>query len=403
MFNQNKDENPVDIAFVMGGRTGGPLLPSIAIANGISFYKSTIPVIIGVNNSFEQRYAKNTNLPFEILPEAKLTLLSFTDLSWFEIFKEICFTFWMVVKLLFSYAMSIGMLLKYKPKVIITSGSFLAVPMVFAAKTLGIMMLCKTKVIVHQQDVIPSLSNKLILKLADSVSYVFDQTFETLTKGKFRVSKNVTPIKIYNPIDFTRFYEESLDKVRLDSILENFLFPKKSEIPTLPLLLVFGGGSGAKAINEWVYSNINTLLKTFKVLHLTGALQNVENPINNKSLSGYLSYEMFSNEMPVALIQAHLVIARAGLATITELQYLAKPAFLVPIPSSHQVENAHAVSELFPTLDQNNQKEWISQINDLFPEYFRILNNENRYTDKSAIISCLDDYYLKLINIVYNS
>jgi UDP-N-acetylglucosamine--N-acetylmuramyl-(pentapeptide) pyrophosphoryl-undecaprenol N-acetylglucosamine transferase len=50
--------------------------------------------------------------------------------------------------------------------------------------------------------------------------------------------------------------------------------------------------------------------------------------------------------MAKALKTASLVVSRAGMGFLTELAYLGKPTILIPIPDSHQIENASAFSEM---------------------------------------------------------
>ena len=69
--------------------------------------------------------------------------------------------------------------------------------------------------------------------------------------------------------------------------------------------------------------------------------------------------------MPVALVRSNRVICRAGISTITELNYLDKKAFIVPIPASHQELNARLASSKFSVLEQKNVDKWLNQINSL--------------------------------------
>jgi UDP-N-acetylglucosamine:LPS N-acetylglucosamine transferase len=65
-----------------------------------------------------------------------------------------------------------------------------------------------------------------------------------------------------------------------------------------------------------------------------------------------------------AMQKSDFVLCRAGLGSITELNYLQKPTFLVPIPNSHQELNAY-LSPQFVTLDQNQSNFWLGQIQTL--------------------------------------
>jgi UDP-N-acetylglucosamine--N-acetylmuramyl-(pentapeptide) pyrophosphoryl-undecaprenol N-acetylglucosamine transferase len=379
--NSTTVQSQPETIFLMGGRTGGPLLPVLAIARGLEEF---VPIVIGVKNSFEERYCREEKLPFETLPEAKLTLLSFKNLSFKESLIELWNTLLMLFKLLLSFGYCIGLIIRYKPKLIITAGSFLAVPMAYASIFCKCLMVSKAKLVVHQQDVTPSLSNKLVVPFASQVTYVFEDTKKYLKDYLTRA------YKIFNPVDFYRFSDENINSLVLEQGLELFLNPQNMSVKAKPIMLIFGGGSGSQAINQWVSDNLDQLLEKFKVLHLTGALQ--DDSFSIAARDGYLSYQMLSDTMPVALIKASFVVARAGLATITELQYLQKPAFLIPLPNSHQEANAQSVAKLFPTLAQDKMSSWIQTIDSNYPDYFKNVV----YPDKKEIFRSFEEYIYNL-------
>jgi UDP-N-acetylglucosamine:LPS N-acetylglucosamine transferase len=91
-----------------------------------------------------------------------------------------------------------------------------------------------------------------------------------------------------------------------------------------------------------------------------------------------------------------LVICRAGLASITELEYLSKPAFLVPLPDSHQELNAELVKIKFGILQQKNISGWLSQIK---TEYAKIATKQN-FSSQLQIQQKLQNYYQKIMNML---
>jgi len=157
------------------------------------------------------------------------------------------------------------------------------------------------------------------------------------------------------------------------------------------LFLIFGGASGAEAINDWVISNLEHLTRRFNVLHLTGSLQRKH--YQNVHSKNYLSLsELSDKEMKLALNLADVVLCRAGLNSISELLYLQKPAYLVPIPKSHQEVNAQVVKEYFYILEQENMPQWIEIIYTTYPHFFHKIN----YPSREEIRQKLDIYYQRL-------
>ncbi|MGA9290125.1 MAG: glycosyltransferase, partial [Anaerobacillus sp.] len=94
-----------------------------------------------------------------------------------------------------------------------------------------------------------------------------------------------------------------------------------------PVMLIMGGSLGAKRINEAVRNQLDELLKTFDILHLTGKGQ-TDSTIQNK---GYKQFEYVTDELPDLLAMANLIISRAGSNSIFEFLALKKPMLLIPL------------------------------------------------------------------------
>jgi UDP-N-acetylglucosamine--N-acetylmuramyl-(pentapeptide) pyrophosphoryl-undecaprenol N-acetylglucosamine transferase len=78
--------------------------------------------------------------------------------------------------------------------------------------------------------------------------------------------------------------------------------------------------------------------------------------------------------MQKALRLADVVITRAGLGTLSELSFLAKPIIIIPMPGTHQEDNANVFKdkEAAIVLGQRNLKD-----SELFKSVSDILNNKN--------------------------
>ena len=399
--------------FLLGGLTGGPLIPLLAISQNLANVNTTI---LGVKNSFESRYCLDSHLAIKFLPKTKLNLLSFKNQSFYEIFLGFIDLFFSFFKLFFSFFIISYLLFRYKPKLILSCGSFLAVPVFWTTKFWKILGLLQTKLILHQQDPLPGLANKLTVPISDLVTCSFEYT-----KNNYKAFKKANLIP--NPIDYTKF--DNIKNTKLENLLnqiqnkdlENFLKKVSIQENNKPILLIFGGGSGADFINAWVRDNLDELLECNIIIHLTGLtgqgqLEIEKNNENNKD--NYLLLDKLTADMPLALILANRVICRAGLSSITELNYLNKKAFLVPIPSSHQELNARLSSSKFTILEQKNVTLWLKQINSLeykpIPVFTDGLNlNINAKPkmeylfrlDKNQIKLKLDEYY-KMLNELLN-
>lgn len=118
------------------------------------------------------------------------------------------------------------------------------------------------------------------------------------------------------------------------------LFGLDSDRPTL---LVTGGSTGARRINESIAASIAAVLGAgWQVLHVTGS----RSPVADPGLPGYRILE-YCDRMDLALAAADLAVSRAGAATVCELAAVGVPAVFVPYPvgNGEQTLNARGAVE----------------------------------------------------------
>lgn len=108
--------------------------------------------------------------------------------------------------------------------------------------------------------------------------------------------------------------------------------------PDRPVLLVTGGSSGARRINETVLESLDLLLRTgWQVLHASGGFReaiDVERP-------GYRAVE-YLDRMDLAFALADLALGRAGTGSVLELSALGIPAVFVPYPFGNGEQRLNA-------------------------------------------------------------
>ena len=104
------------------------------------------------------------------------------------------------------------------------------------------------------------------------------------------------------------------------------------------VLLVLGGGSGSKTVNEALRANLFALTEKFDVLHLCGRGNAVQS-----NARGYVQRE-YEEDMPSAYAAADIALSRAGAGAAFELIALKKPTLFVPLENKRtrgdQAENA---------------------------------------------------------------
>ncbi|MEO6533165.1 MAG: undecaprenyldiphospho-muramoylpentapeptide beta-N-acetylglucosaminyltransferase [Pseudolysinimonas sp.] len=147
----------------------------------------------------------------------------------------------------------------------------------------------------------------------------------------------------------------------------------------MPTLLVTGGSTGARRINESVSASVAALLGCgWQVLHLTGS----RTPVADPGLAGYHILE-YCDRMDLALAVADLAISRAGAGTLAELAALGIPAMLVPYAAGNG-------EQAFNARDAVHAGGAIAVADDAFtPEYVHselpaLLLNRARIADMAA-------------------
>jgi len=106
-----------------------------------------------------------------------------------------------------------------------------------------------------------------------------------------------------------------------------------------PVLLVTGGSSGAKRINDTVAAAAPAIVGAgWQILHITGEYRDA---LADPRLPGYRIVK-YCDRMELALAVADLAVARAGTSTVAELAALGIPAVFVPYPVGNGEQRLNA-------------------------------------------------------------
>ncbi|RJO59304.1 UDP-N-acetylglucosamine--N-acetylmuramyl-(pentapeptide) pyrophosphoryl-undecaprenol N-acetylglucosamine transferase [Candidatus Parcubacteria bacterium] len=288
---------------LVGGGTLGSISPLLAIAQEISSRK---PGIIfefwGLAKNLEKQFVTEAGISYKTIPAGKFRRY---------------FSFWNVTdvfKILFGFIVASIKLRQLRPNLILTAGSFVAVPVVWAAKRLGI------PVFMYQQDVELGLANRLICRRANYKVAASEISAKAVPGGA-----EILGFALRQDL-FSGQKVKVLEKYKLN--------------PALPVLLLVGGSSGALALNKALLEALPKVSPRIQILHLTG--QGKINPSPNRS--GYVAIPFINRDFPDLLAAADLVISRAGSNALAEILALKKPVIIVPLPNSHQERNAEFLS-----------------------------------------------------------
>ncbi len=301
-----------------GGGTAGHINPALAVAKHMQKDDPKTKVLfVGTKNGMETQL-----VPKEGFDITYIDVLGFKrSLSPRNL--------WAVAKVFMAYRQSVKIIRDYKPDVVIGTGGYVSGPVLAAASRM------KIPTLIHEQNVSPGLTSKLLSGMVDTVCISFEQS-----KDKFKSAKKL--VCTGNPLReelFSLSQAEARAQLGLDS---------------RPFIAAFGGSLGAKRLNEALISFIvgSKDKNDFQMLFATGQGQYDEvrelfkaHGVTRQNMPSVRLVPYIHN-MAQVLAAADLVVARAGAITISEINALGKASVLIPSPNvtdNHQEYNARAL------------------------------------------------------------
>ncbi len=288
-----------------GGGTLGSVTPLIAVYEQMKIRQIDFRAVwFGTRTGPEKKIIEEYGISYQVLISGKLR-------RYFSM-ENLFLPFQLSIGLL----QSLFLLILSRPCLILTAGSFVSVPLVWAAWLLGI------PVLVHQQDIRVGLANKLMAPFAKKITVAFENGLSQFSAKKTFWTGNPIRPSLREADKKAAFKALDWDSDR-------------------PVVLIFGGGTGAEALNRLVYESLPYLTGICNVLHITGKKRDLgfKIPADPQIQARYRRYEFLSQGMANAYAVADLVVARGGLSTLSELAALKKAAILIPMPDTHQEDN----------------------------------------------------------------
>ncbi len=219
-----------------------------------------------------------------------------------------------------------ALLAQLRPAAIFTTGGYLGIPLVLAARARGIPSL------VWEGNVMPGRATRAVGRIATRVAVSFAPTLAAFP-GKSFVSG--TPIRSFAGIS------------RVAARAAFGVAPEER------LLLVFGGSQAVARLTVALQHGLPQLLPDWHVLHVAGDAGMAEALAARDALPGpmrprYQPVAFLTERMTDALVAADLVIGRAGSSTCAELAAVGVASVLVPYPfaGAHQRANAAWLADL---------------------------------------------------------
>lgn len=294
---------------IAGGGTGGHLYPGIALAKALKKHDDDMDItFIGVRQGIESKILPMEGFSLKTIHSGGLLGKKGFNrlLSW--------------IKIPAGVLQSLALLTRQRPGLVVGFGGYVAGPLVLSAWILRI------PILIHEQNVIPGITNKWLGAIADKIAVSFAES-----KKYFPANKSV----------------ETGNPVR-----EEFSGPREEPAPSDKFnILALGGSQGAHSINRVMVEALDFLSPMKDRLHIThqtGATdcKRVKSQYAEKNISA--DVRPFIHDMAEQYRRASLIVSRAGASTLAEITACGKTAVLIPYPyatHNHQEHNARILEE----------------------------------------------------------
>jgi UDP-N-acetylglucosamine--N-acetylmuramyl-(pentapeptide) pyrophosphoryl-undecaprenol N-acetylglucosamine transferase len=222
------------------------------------------------------------------------------------------------LRLLVAFWQSARAIFAHRPDVVLGMGGYISFPGGMMAALFG------KPLVVHEQNAIPGLANKVLAGVADRVLCAFPGALKGATLTGNPVRPEIAAIAAPE-----RRYAARSGPLRI---------------------LVIGGSLGAKALNDIVPRALSRVPGGRRPIltHQSGA-QHVESLRQAYSAAGVqAATAAFIEDMAAAYAEADLVVCRAGATTVAEIAAAGVASILVPFPHAvddHQTVNARFLAD----------------------------------------------------------
>lgn len=206
-----------------------------------------------------------------------------------------------------------GILHDVRPAAIMGFGGYPTVPPILAARKL------KIPRAIHEANAVMGRANRMLAPLVQAIATSFEET------------KHASGAKVHvtgNPV-----------RDAIKSWRGRPYFPPAQDRPIF--LTVFGGSQGARYFSDIVPDALSRMPSEL-LSQITVAQQcrpedveRVEKFYGSLGVSADIA--PFFDNLPDRMASAHLIVARSGASTVSELTVIGRPAILVPLP--HAIDN----------------------------------------------------------------
>lgn len=314
-----------------GGGTGGHVYPALAIAERIRLLDAEARFLyVGVKGRAEERLVPAAGIPLRCIPATGLpSMRSPLRLAHFALTTGA------------GAARAMGILVRWRPHVIVGTGGYVSAPVVVANMVLSRLGILRIPVLIHEQNAVPGRLNRVAGAWATVVASTYPSAVACFPAGRVMLSGYPVRMGITAP-------PSKEDARRSLGIAAS-----------RRVVVVFGGSLGSRSINRGIVGALPMLAsrRDLLVIHATGRSSRGDyDPVadTDRCLAALdeppdeACYQRHDYLDPIGtyLAAADAVVCRAGAGTLNELCVVRRAALLVPkanLPGDHQVRNALAL------------------------------------------------------------
>ncbi len=350
MFNFFKKTTKNTFLLATGG-TGGHVFPAIALGQHLQEKKYSVHLSTDMRG---RDYIQQSSLSLSY------STILYKNLGNMSLKKQLFY-------ILPSCLTAVRLLLKVKPKAVISFGGYPAFPVCIATQ------LTRTPLFIHEQNSVAGLVNRLFIKKSKGFMASFPQT-------KF-ISK-----KYKNKTYITGNF------VRQDFLGSDYAYTLPSQNEPLHILAL-GGSQGALSLSkntiEAIQALPNSLKKRIKLILqapkkeldlLYKQWPTYKDGTENKRVPGEV--KSFFNDMPKQLETAHLVVSRSGASAVWEILTTKRPAIFLPLATAsnnHQYYNALYLEQQKSAWVLSDKKNQSTDLKNLLEEIFKDITVLKKY------------------------
>ena len=301
-------QGPIKI-MIAGGVTGGHLFPGIAIAQAFEAKDPRSHIVfVSIGNALERLTLSKKGFELKVI-----RVEGFKQRGVVNQAKAL-------LKILPGIFQSIRIIKNFRPDLVIGLGSYAAGPVAVAAWFL------KIKIVLHEQNILPGLTNRMLARIADQIYVSFENPPVIFSRAKTRITGNPVRREILQTTGRERGGKKAFT------------------------VLILGGSQGAHSINMAIADALQHISdkNRFFFIHQTGAkdLDKISQAYLEKRMPGKV--RAFFSDMAEPYSLSDLVVCRAGATTVAEVTALGKAVIFIPFPfaaDNHQALNARMLSD----------------------------------------------------------